>query len=46
MTERDLDPMEALEDLTVEDPNPEPITDKNDPDYVEPATNIKPRKKA
>lgn len=43
---KDLDPLDALVDSTVDDPNPDPVTDKDSPDYVEPAANIKPRKKA
>lgn len=39
----DPDPLEALEDFEAEDPNPEPITDPNHPDFVEPAAGIKPR---
>lgn len=43
---QDLDPLDALDDPTAEDPSPEEITDKNHQDYVKPAANIKPRKKA
>lgn len=43
---KDLDPLDALEDPTAEDPLPEEITDKDHKDFVEPASNIKPRKKA
>lgn len=40
---QDLDPLDALEDPTAPDPNPDPITDPNHPDYVEPAAGVKPR---
>lgn len=38
----DLNPMEAIDQDNYEDPNPEEVTDQNDPDYVEPAEGIKP----
>lgn len=40
MEERDLDPNEALVETDYEDPNPEEITDKDHPDYVEPAEGV------
>lgn len=43
---KDLDPLDALVDTTVNDPNPEPITDEADPDFVKPAANVKPRKRS
>lgn len=38
----DLNPMEAIDQEDYDDPNPEEITDPNHPDYVEPASGIKP----
>lgn len=42
----ELDPLDALTGEDVDDPNPDPITDKDHKDFVEPASGIKPRKKA
>lgn len=41
----DLDPEDALVDLSEKDPDPEPVTDKASVCFVEPAEGIKPRKK-
>lgn len=42
---KELDPQDAIEDLSEKDPNPEPVTDKQSVCFVEPAEGIKPRKK-
>lgn len=42
--EVDLDPLDALVDFDVEDPEPEIIEDTKHVDYVEPAADIAPRK--
>ena len=42
----DLDPQDALVDLSEKDPDPEPVTDKSSACFVEPAEGIAPRKKA
>lgn len=41
----DLDPEDALVDLSEKDPNPEVVKDKASVCFVEPAEGIKPRKK-
>jgi hypothetical protein len=38
----DLDPLAAIDQDDYEDPNPEPITDPDHPDYCEPAKGIAP----
>ncbi|WP_279630066.1 hypothetical protein [Glutamicibacter nicotianae] len=38
----DLNPMEAIDQEEYDDPNPEEATDPALPDYVEPASGIKP----
>lgn len=43
--EKDLDPLEALDDPTVDDPDPEIVEDEKDPNYIAPAKGISPRKK-
>lgn len=41
--QKDFDPQQAIEDPEAEDPNPEPVTDPGHPDYVKPATGVRPR---
>lgn len=39
---RDPDPLDAIVDRKAADPNPEVVTSKDDPSYVEPAKRVKP----